>query len=434
MSFPSTAPGVPRPALVRQLHQRELAGVCAGLAVHLGMDVRAVRLLIVLLTPLGGAGAVAYGFLWFTLSDRTTPTSAQGTVPGPARRLGLPSASTMLGLVGAVLIGAALAGLVWARGWSLDLHIWLPLVAVAAGVLFVWAHLDQTTRAPGELAARLDGSVGIRIGIGVVLTVLGMVLLLTTGRSWREVGSALVAAVVVLVGVTVLATPWVVRLWRDLRAEQVERVRATERADIAAHLHDSVLQTLALIQRNSGDAARVGRLARGQERELRRWLFTDADPADDTLAAAVEQVAVEVEDAHGIPVEVVVIGDRRVGEAERALVGAVREALVNAVRHARPPVSAYVEVGPRAVEAFVRDHGAGFDVDAVPEDRLGVRESILGRMHRIGGRARIRRLDEGTEVQISLPVADGPDVPRQHQRSTDDPGGTGRAPTNGTQQ
>lgn len=175
------------------------------------------------------------------------------------------------------------------------------------------------------------------------------------------------------------------------------------RADIAAHLHDGVLQTLALIQRSADDPAAVIGLARKQERELRAWLYGSTDDPSETLAAAVTAAAAEVEELHGVPIDVVVTGDRPLDDGGRTLVRALREALLNAVRHGSPPVSAYVEIGPRAVEAFVRDHGAGFDVSAVPSDRLGVKESIMGRMTRHGGTAEVRRRDPGTEVILTMP-------------------------------
>jgi signal transduction histidine kinase len=171
-----------------------------------------------------------------------------------------------------------------------------------------------------------------------------------------------------------------------------------------------VLQTLALIQRQSTDSATVARLARAQERQLRSYLY-DEDARAGTLTAALTAAMGEVEDLHGVPVQLVVTGDRPMDEHLDALVKAVREATWNAVRHAAPPVSAYVEVGPDAVEAFVRDHGTGFDLDTVPDDRAGVRESIIGRMERHGGSARIRRRADGIEVELRLPVGQvpGPD-------------------------
>ena len=244
----------------------------------------------------------------------------------------------------------------------------------------------------------------------------------TRGRSLEAIWDIGAAVVAVLAGVALIAAPWGLRFWSDLRREQAEAARATERADIAAHLHDSVLQTLALIQRKADDPASVTQLARAQERELRSWLYAGPAGTDSTLAAAVAEAAHEVEDLHGTPIDVVSTGDRPIDDGGTALVRAVRESLHNAVRHGRPPVSLYVEVGPMGVEAFVRDHGDGFDLDEVPEDRLGVRQSILGRMERHGGSARVRRLEQGTEVSLSLPPATmappGPERPDRPDPST----------------
>ncbi len=199
--------------------------------------------------------------------------------------------------------------------------------------------------------------------------------------------------------------PWGLRLWRDLDAERAARARESERADIAAHLHDSVLQTLALIQRRSDDPVQVARLARAQERDLRDWLYGSGPAGGGTLAAQVKGAAAEVEDRHGVSVDVVVVGDRAEDERTTALVAALREAMVNAVRHGRdPPVQVYVESGPDGVEAFVRDRGPGFDPDAVPADRLGVRESIIARTERHGGTADVRSTPgDGTEVRLTMP-------------------------------
>ncbi|MBW3084729.1 hypothetical protein KEM60_00918 [Austwickia sp. TVS 96-490-7B] len=166
---------------------------------------------------------------------------------------------------------------------------------------------------------------------------------------------------------------------------------------------------------------RVAHLARAQERELRSWLYGGERPSRDSVAAAVATAAVDVEDQHGIPIDLVVTGDRPLDDSTAALVSALREALLNAVRHGTPPVSAYVEVGPASVDAFVRDRGPGFDLDDIPEDRLGVRESIVGRMARHGGTAQLRRLDHGTEVALSLPVPDTRPIPDSSGRLSEEP-------------
>jgi len=188
--------------------------------------------------------------------------------------------------------------------------------------------------------------------------------------------------------------------------ERAARVRSQERADVAAHLHDSVLQTLALIQKHSDDGRTVAGLARAQERDLRAWLYGDTASTDTSVAAALRSAAAEVEDAHGLPVEVVTVGDAPVGEESRPLVLAAREAMVNAAKHSGAVrVDVYAEVAGDRVEVFVRDRGRGFRPEDVPEDRLGVRRSIIDRMERHGGAATVRSAPgEGTEVRLSMPL------------------------------
>jgi len=281
----------------------------------------------------------------------------------------------------------------------------IPLLTVACGAVLAWSQLDDTERGKWLARGGADRRAGlVRLGIGIALATIGVIVLATQGRGLAGFWDVGIASLAVLAGAGLIAAPWAVRLWADLRAEQEQRIRETERADIAAHLHDSVLQTLAMIQRKAEDPAEVTRLARAQERELRGWLYAGPRGSQASLASAVTEVAHEVEDLHGIPIELVVTGDRPLDVRGTELVRALREALLNAVRHGAAPVSAYVEVGSEVVHAFVRDHGLGFETADVPQDRLGVRESILGRMSRQGGSAAVRRLEDGTEVSLSLPV------------------------------
>jgi signal transduction histidine kinase len=254
----------------------------------------------------------------------------------------------------------------------------------------------------------------LRLAGGIVLAVVGILLFVARGTRASDLVPIVVAALAVLLGVGLVLAPWGLRLWRDLERERALRVREVERAEIAAHLHDSVLQTLALIQRKPGDANEVARLARAQERELRDWLYAGTPAGAESLQAAVRDVVAEVEDGHGVPVDLVVVGDRPTDQASRALVQAMREALLNAVRHGKAPVSAYVESSAEGVSAFVRDRGDGFDPEEVPTDRLGVRESIIGRMARHGGRAEVRRVAAGgTEVRLELPAETPAEVPAE---------------------
>ena len=417
-----------RPPLVRHRQGKVVAGVAAGLADHLGVPVPAVRIVLVLTSIPFGAGLAVYVFLWATMREigDVVPTVAPAvgapaaagsstspsTSSGPRHPVDLASLRTWLRsgnqAVLITLLGVAalaLAGALWlgSAGFNVHPEVILPLVAIVIGAIFFWSQLDDTDAIGARRPVRW-----IWLVVGLGLTILGLVGLLVRGTDltalW-QVGGAVLAA---LVGVAVLSAPWILRLWSNLRLEQAARIRATERADIAAHLHDSVLQTLALIQRQSSDAATVARLARAQERQLRSYLY-DEDARAGTLGAALTAAMGEVEDLHGVPVQLVVTGDRQIDEHLDALVKAVREAAWNAVRHGSPPVSAYVEVGPDAVEAFVRDHGTGFDLDDVPDDRAGVRESIIGRMERHGGTARIRNRADGTEIELRLPVRQPPE-------------------------
>jgi signal transduction histidine kinase len=200
--------------------------------------------------------------------------------------------------------------------------------------------------------------------------------------------------------------PWWLQMARDLTAERSARIREQERAEVAAHVHDSVLHTLTLIQRHVDDPREVARLARSQERELRGWLYRPAagSAGSALLAATLEAAAAEVEDAHGVAIEVVVVGDCPLDERLVAVRDAAREAMVNAAKYAQgAPISLYAEVEPQQVTVFVRDRGPGFDPDAVPEDRLGLRQSVVGRMARHGGRAVVTSAaGEGTEVQLEM--------------------------------
>lgn len=437
----------PRPPLVRQRQGKIIAGVAAGLAAHLGIPVVAVRVALVLTSIPFGAGLAVYVFLWATMREvgdidptltatpvtalpltaapvtsahapglpPTVPAGTASTPPlssagssGPRHQIDLAALRTWLRsgnqAVLITLLGVAalaVAGALWLGSAGLDVHaeVILPVVAIVIGAIFFWSQLDDTDTLGARRPVRW-----IWLVVGLGLTILGLVGLLVRGTNLTELWQVAGAVLAALVGVAVLSAPWILRLWSNLRLEQAARIRATERADIAAHLHDSVLQTLALIQRQSGDAAAVARLARAQERQLRSYLY-DEDARAGTLGAALTAAMGEVEDLHGVPVQLVVTGDRPMDEHLDALVKAVREATWNAVRHASPPVSTYVEVGPDAVEAFVRDHGGGFDLDTVPDDRAGVRESIIGRMERHGGTARIRRRADGTEVELRLPVS-----------------------------
>ncbi|GAA4361900.1 ATP-binding protein [Paeniglutamicibacter cryotolerans] len=404
-----------RPALVRA-EPRILAGVCAGLAAHLGLSPRAVRLLMVAAVFAGGAGIVLYGWLWIfmpTLDDAAREAELRA---GPGRTslaesLNRVVESQRAGSGGAnreILAGAGLllvAGLVAAQLLGLQINwgvIW-PVLIIVAGAVITWMQLDSGGREGLIRSAGANRAAGLaRLVAGVALVVLGLVLLLSGTVAWSALLSGLLVGAVLLGGVALVLLPWALRFWRGYKVERASRIRADERAEIAAHLHDSVLQTLALIQRRAGDPARVMLLARAQERELRQWLYREAPAAEGDIAEAIRGEAALVEESHGAHIDVVTVGQLSGLAGHDALLQAAREAMVNAAKHAGGSVSVYVEARGDGVEVFVRDHGPGFDVGAVAQDRLGVRESIIGRMDRNGGSASIGSSEDGTEVRLSM--------------------------------
>ncbi len=254
----------------------------------------------------------------------------------------------------------------------------------------------ETTR-----ASKLGLAVGGLLGIGLVV--------LWLSGAIEFAGRLALAALVVAVALILISAPFWRATFNRLGAERVARARADERADVAAHLHDSVLQTLALIQKRSEDPEQVGRLARRQERELREWL-SDTEPSrpDERLADALRATAADIEDSHGTPIEAVVVGDAGLDERLEALVAASREALTNSAKFASDggPVRLYAEIEKGNARVFIDDRGPGFDPESIPADRHGVRESIIGRMERYGGKAEIRSVPgDGTEVELSMRAA-----------------------------
>lgn len=326
-----------------------------------------------------------------------------------------------------IAIGAGLlagSGLLLARAagpWPGDAIVW-PAAVAALGALLIWrapgaaprrrrgwaAHRAWEPPSPRESSAlvRALGRPEVsRGGLGVALVLAGGFAFLWANGAVRPAGEAVLAAVAVLVAVALIFAPSWRRLARSLAAEKAERIRSQERADVGAHLHDSVLQTLALIQRSADDPHQVATLARQQERELRAWLAGgDSRRAGDRLGAALEAAAAEVEAAAGGSVEVVAVGDCPLDERGAAVVAAAREAMLNAAKFGgEVAVSVYAELSDERIQVFVRDRGAGFDPSAVPAARRGVRESIIGRMRRAGGRAAVHSSPGGgTEVEITV--------------------------------
>jgi signal transduction histidine kinase len=364
-----------------------------------------VRAGFVALTWFNGFGIVLYLALWAVVPQEPLLAGAE-----PRRRRPIERGTAL------ALAALAAGGLLGTRGVPFlgDNPQLIPLLLAAAGLAVLWGQADSTQRdrwrqmslgGRGPAPTRQARWVAIaRFAGGVALVATGVASFLLLSGTLGAARDGLVAAVAVLAGLALLTAPLWWRLVADLTEERRERIRSQERADLAAHLHDSVLQTLALIQRHADSPREVARLARGQERELRTWLYRPEDREQSRFAAAMEAIAAEVEDAYVVQVESVVVGDADVDEHLAALVQAAREALVNAAKHAGVgSVSLYAEVEPEQVTVFVTDRGAGFDPDTVREDRHGVRGSIVGRMARHGGTAAIRsRPGAGTEVELTM--------------------------------
>ncbi|MEC4015999.1 PspC domain-containing protein [Streptomyces sp. H27-D2] len=405
--------------LYRSAEGRMLGGVARGLAGHLGLPVSWVRIVFVALCMVEGLGGLLYAAFWFVVplgvggvdTPRTLADAPAGTSPDGRRRpfVRKPDKGQIVALL-ALVAGTAIFVDNLQLGGA-NAYIW-PLLLISAGVALVWRQADNARRARWVEVSRSKRVLPLARGAaGVVLVGAGVTGIVVMQGSAKHLGSVLQASLAVLVGIALLAGPYLVHMAQDLSKERLMRIRAQERAEVAAHVHDSVLHTLTLIQRNAEDPREVARLARAQERELRAWLHKpegrgkDESQEPDTVAEAVKRAAAEVEDYHGVPVEVVCVGDCRLDENLTAQMQAAREAMVNAAKYGGEggAVQVFAEVEGRTVFVSVRDRGPGFDLDAVPDDRMGVRESIIGRMQRHGGTARLRGVPGGgTEVELEM--------------------------------
>ena len=398
-----------------------VAGLCAGLAERFGVDPLIVRLGVLVATLAGGLGLGLYVLGWLVVPLR------EGVTPAPRRLSGGRGPVEVAIGAGLLLLSLLLTfrelGLLFS-----DAVVW-PLVLVTAGAALLWRQ--SATAPPGVPDAEAPSPIEAAVvptpspvqevrrrAVLVSRTSLGIALVIAAGLAFLQATGALSAArdvvlavFVVVVVLGVIFAPWVLRLVRSLTEERAERIRSQERAEMAAHLHDSVLQTLAMVQRRSDDPQAVAALSRRQERELRSWLSGRAGasrPATVGLVAALEQAAEQIEEEHGVRVDVVAVGDSQLDPAREALVAAAREAMLNAAKFAGGEIAVYAEAENGHTQVFVRDRGPGFDEAAVPGDRRGVRESIIGRMKRHGGTARIVSTPgAGTEVELTL-GGDGP--------------------------
>lgn len=398
----------------RRADERFLGGIAGGLSARTGLDPTIVRVGLVLFGLASGVGIAAYVVAWLLVPVEGETTSIGARALSDARGLAL-AVALAPGLGITLLLASALnAGFLTSLAW--------PLFISAAGLVLIWRNgsaaerqlLRQATAPLMQIGSGARGTwrgLVRRVIIGLIVAA-GGVVALTVGHS-NAILRPLGGVALVLASIVVIFGPWWLSVARELVLERQARLRAEERADLASRVHDSVLQTLAMIQRHAEEPQKVAQLARAQERELRSWLFEGHPPGSfadglGTVAAAVRCIQTEVEAAHGTRVETVVVGDAPLTDNLEALLAAGREAAVNAAKWSGAEVvSLFAEVEPGKVSLFVRDRGRGFDRAEVAADRKGIAESIEGRMARSGGAAVIRTAPgEGTEVELTMERGD----------------------------
>lgn len=396
MSYSQTPmPVVAYPVYRRRADGAVVAGVASGLAVHLGVDVTKVRGVLALLSLLGGLGIVLYVGIWVG----TKSVNLKQPVTGR-----LNTAAVRVLAIAAALGGIATSLLTIGVSWQVS----VPFIVMAVGAVLAWLAYDhhESKRAT------------ITVVFGALIVLSGVLLAAFQWENQQQFGTAVASVLMTLIGVSVLAIPFGLRMWEKFNTAREEKLLADERAEVAAKLHDSVLQTLALIQKRADDAEEVARLARSQERQLRRWLFEPVPEADATVYAAINRACAEVEDTFGLRISPVFVGeDHPITESLQSAILAGREAMVNAAKHAGvDTVDVYAETFD-GLRLYVRDRGVGFDPENISPDRHGVTESIIGRVERAGGKVTITSStrdaaasDEpvggcrvGTEVEISMP-------------------------------
>jgi signal transduction histidine kinase/phage shock protein PspC (stress-responsive transcriptional regulator) len=392
---------------LRSIKNRVVAGVGGGIGESIGLDPAIVRAGFVVLALAGGAGVILYVLGWIVLPEALDEHGSQPTFKAGMRQVA-GAAAVVLGLL------LLLREIGW---WFGDAVVW-PVAVAILGANLIWlrsegAENSRLRRAAARISgnpveAVLTGPVSRpRLVLGALLIVAGTAAFLAANTGLEGIRTIAFPVAVTIAGLSLIFGPWLARLARQASDERRERIRSQERSEMAAHLHDSVLQTLALIQR-SDSSRKMASLARTQERELRAWLYGRTGTLDeDSIRAAVDALAGRVEQMHHIRVDAVVVGDAPLDERARALVQACGEAMMNAAKHSGvEEVSVYVETDGDGTVAYVRDEGVGFDPAAVPPDRRGITESIRTRMERFGGNATITsRTGRGTEVQLRLPAA-----------------------------
>ncbi|MFT8592281.1 MAG: PspC domain-containing protein [Bifidobacterium sp.] len=413
-SYAAVPPLLPaRHPLRRPRQGRMISGVCRGVAQHLGMQTWLVRLVALALIPFFGAGLVAYVLLAICVRPQIVrPQNSKKRAPYAQRQRDMPLSNGdsqlrpatersegllhILGRTPMPLTILACSVVLACFGFSLGMrgmpvNVIVPVLLTASGMAIAWLQID--------------GNSLIRMIVAIALMLAALVAYAFASYPFMQASQVLFIAALLLIGVVAALVPWANSMVQNLSAERALKEREEERADMTAHLHDGVLQTLALIQLHSGEPAVVSTLARSQERSLRDWLYQDRTPADRSVSSGIRDIAAEIEVGQRKAIEVVTVSDAQPSKQSEALLDATRQALLNAAKHGGEPISVYSEAHDDAIEVFVRDHGEGFDVQTIPDDRLGIRESIVGRLQRRGGRVDIvSRPHWGTEVRMWMPL------------------------------
>jgi signal transduction histidine kinase len=396
--------------LARSVDNRVVAGVASGLAARFGIDPFLVRIGFVIATVAGGSGLVVYAVLWVLLPIAGGGQAVIRAAAGDKRSISEAAGVAVFVLIAMYLLQRLGLGFFAGEAW--------PLSITAGAMVLVWRVAGEDDRAiVRRVASHLPGmpanagaphsrrKLVLRVFFGVILILIGATSLLSYNRSIAALRDGVIATAGVVAGVGLIFGPWWLRLARDLAEERRQRIRSQERAEMATRVHDSVLQTLALIQRQAGDQRAVVTLARHQERELRDWLYgTTPDTADRSFRAAIDRAARQVEETHGVTVDAVIVGDATLDESLAATAAAAKEAMVNAAKWSgTTAVSLYAEVEPGRVSVFVRDRGVGFDPTRVGGDHHGISQSIEARMERHGGSAEVQsEIGRGTEVRLVM--------------------------------
>ena len=422
MTSPPNSPlpilGVPQRPLRRSTSSPLIGGVCAGLATRLGVRELTVRVVTSLAALFFGVGLLIYVLAWLLVPRWGEDRSIAQRLVGARRETHL----ILFSLLPVLLVLLAL-GRFARRGGGVA--VW-PVLLAGVAMVAIWfgssreekGHLHEVLNAApilGSSSAHGWRALAWRFVPAVALLIIGLETLRRIGGIWGGAVPAVLGAGALAAGGAILLAPWWLDSVRDLSRERRERVRVEERAKLAAHVHDSVLQTLTLIEKAAHSPAEVTRLARAQERELRQWLFTPEgttrhDEADESFAEQLRRIESDIESDYGVIVELVVVGDCPADSHVTALTGATREAAINAAKWAGVArVSIYGEVEPTAISVYVRDTGVGFDPEQVADDRHGIAQSIVARMAAHGGDASIHSVvGEGTEVHLALSRAVAP--------------------------